>query len=66
MWTPDGPVTSVTMYANSVYQTCSFLVGHPLLFSALQLFEAEGVSKRIQTNLVKKITSSGHTACDGP
>ena len=29
------------------YQTCLFLVGHPLLFLVLQLFEAGGVSKRI-------------------
>ena len=36
-------------------QTCLFLVGHPVLFLVLQLFEAgEGVSKPIHSNLVKK------------
>ena len=35
--------------------------GHPLLFLVLQLFEAGGVSKRIQPNVVKTFTRSGHT-----
>ena len=52
-------LNSVTIYGNYFYQISLFLT--PLLFLVLQLFRAEGVSKRIQRNLVKKFNRSGQT-----
>ena len=50
----------MTIYAN-FFTKPAYFFGHPLLFLVLQLFEAGGVSKRIQPNVVKTFTRSGHT-----
>ena len=47
--------------AKVFFQACLFLVGQPLLFLALQLFEAGSVSRAHSTEFGKKITGSGHT-----